>query len=86
MWTDLSSVLSQSTRSTDGETVGQTHFSRSPRWHYMQCGKTWNLWVTDRLFIRCSRLSAQNTMDNSNVLDRTAGAAVTRQSTGPSPN
>jgi len=39
IWTDLSSVLSQCTRLTDGQT--DTFLVASPRWHSMQRGKNW---------------------------------------------
>ena len=41
IWTDLSSVLLQSTRLTDGQTDGRTDtfLIASPRWHSMQHGK-----------------------------------------------
>ena len=44
IWTDLSSILSQSTRwQTDRQTDGRTHtfLIASPRWHCMQRGKSW---------------------------------------------
>ena len=43
MWTDLSSVLSQCTRVTDGQTDGQTDriLIARPRLHWMQRGKNW---------------------------------------------
>ena len=41
IWTDLSTVLSQITRVTDGQTDGQTdrNLVTIPRLHYMQSGK-----------------------------------------------
>jgi len=41
IWTDLSSILSQSTRLTDGQTDGRTDtfLIASPRWYSMQRGK-----------------------------------------------
>ena len=43
IWTDLSTVLSQHTRVTDGHTDRQTDriLITIPRLHYMQRGKKW---------------------------------------------
>jgi len=53
IWTDLSSVLSQYTRVTDGRTDGRTdrrtdrqtdrNLITIPRLHYMQRGKNWKV-------------------------------------------
>jgi len=53
MWTDLSSVLSQCTCLTDGQTHTQmdTFLIASLRWHSTQRGKSKNFFVHNVLFL-----------------------------------
>jgi len=59
IWTDLSSVLSQCTRVTDGRTDGQTDriLIAIPRLHYMQRGKKKKTTTVARpIYIQCARV------------------------------
>ena len=66
MWTDLSTVLSQFTRVTDGQTDGQTDriLITIPRLHYMQRGKNHYLFWTTNAAASTTTTTTTNTALN----------------------